>query len=1128
MYKKYLTETETAADYTLVSQVMKGGVVYKVTWTTDREDIKVIADEANKQVTIDLNEKTKVDIAYKLTATITDPDGKTSTLTFELKVPKYVLSSWDEYMAMEAGKAVVVEGYIAAVHAPSEGNKYNTLYLHDVNNKGGYYIYSMADSKDLVKDLGLKKGMLVSVTGTKDIYSGTHEIKDASVNVLDTNVVDLTPLDITATYKAATSLKDKALTDKLGMLVTIKGVEITDQDLAEKSMYMNFRLAGLTSYLRVYATDCPASVTDKGQQSIITEHGKKKGYSADVTGVVVMYSGAIYLNPVSDTPFKYGKKIERTPAQMVELEMDEVKFDKDIALNKTIELPSKGNTYEDVVITWASNSDAIVIEDGKAKITLQSEATKASITGTFTLGTVVKTKTIEFNLAKKSSVVPQNAANPVPGVAYKFFYTHTGNGEYRYFDGTAGSYYINTSNDLNSAVDVYLEAANAQGYYYLYFMDGNTKKYIEAYVSDTGYCNSKISTAKPAVAFKLDASLENAPIINLTKNAQTGPLDYFLGTYGTNTDMRPSEYKYAAQGNYVAHLGTVVDANSIKPADKVAAEKEGLSIESDEFFVDAEIDLTTKGTIYDDVTITWASNNAAVVVNGSKLTITMPTASATATLTATLKCGTVTETKTFNITLTVVSTEAFAPVIAGNRPEAGKAYKLAMYQAKKGAWYYADGTDDGRYLKTTLNYDEGVDYYAELVGTDVYKFYILDGTTKKYLTVYTNSSNKDALKFDAAGTSTFTYDATKNAWISNLNGTDKYIGTYSTYTTFGASNASYINGTNTGVEQFPGHPVELKITETSLETNKAYKFALFQANSSVNKMYYMTGADDGRYLSSTDKPNEAADIYVEEVTGGFKFYILDGTTKKYLTAYKNSNSKDALKFDAASSSVFYFNGTVNAWVTNLNSAEVYMGTYSTYKTAGLSAISYIKEDNTGVSQFPLNLVDATFSVASTGDDNQGGGSVPAGSVAATFKFGTDNAAKTDESDQTQDGTDAGTSYSESNNGYTLSLTGMSKVYKDAYDGKGNACLKMGSSSVVGTFTFTVPADITSVKIYVTGYKAKTSKVSVNSGTAQTLTKSSANGEYDVITIDTSSNKTITFATVSGATRVKLNTIEFCK
>ena len=141
MYKKYLTETETAADYTLVSQVMKGGVVYTIEWSVDNEDIKVLADEANKQVKIDLNEKTTVNVNYKLTATVKDPDGKTATLSFDLVVPKYVLSTWKDYMNTEAGKAVVVEGFIAAGHAPSEGNKYNTLYLHYVNNEGGYYVY---------------------------------------------------------------------------------------------------------------------------------------------------------------------------------------------------------------------------------------------------------------------------------------------------------------------------------------------------------------------------------------------------------------------------------------------------------------------------------------------------------------------------------------------------------------------------------------------------------------------------------------------------------------------------------------------------------------------------------------------------------------------------------------------------------------------------------------------------------------------------------------------------------------------------------------------------------------------------------------------------------------------------
>ncbi len=123
-----------------------------------------------------------------------------------------------------------------------------------------------------------------------------------------------------------------------------------------------------------------------------------------------------------------------------------------------------------------------------------------------------------------------------------------------------------------------------------------------------------------------------------------------------------------------------------------------------------------------------------------------------------------------------------------------------------------------------------------------------------------------------------------------------------------------------------------------------------------------------------------------------------------------------------------------------------------------------------------------------------------------------------------DGSDAST-YSETVNGYTLSITGGTKMYTGALDAKGNSCIKLGTSSVVGSFMFTVPDDVTSVIIYVAKYKAKTSKVTIN-GTTNTLTKSSDNGEYDEITVDTSSTKTVTFTTVSGGVRAMVNTIEF--
>ena len=85
---------------------------------------------------------------------------------------------------------------------------------------------------------------------------------------------------------------------------------------------------------------------------------------------------------------------------------------------------------------------------------------------------------------------------------------------------------------------------------------------------------------------------------------------------------------------------------------------------------------------------------------------------------------------------------------------------------------------------------------------------------------------------------------------------------------------------------------------------------------------------------------------------------------------------------------------------------------------------------------------------------------------------------------------------------------------------------MGTSSVVGTFTFTVEENVNKVVIYAAKYKAKNSKLTINGGTEITLSSSSNDGAYEAIEIDTSVTKTITVATVSSNCRVMINTIEF--
>ncbi len=125
----------------------------------------------------------------------------------------------------------------------------------------------------------------------------------------------------------------------------------------------------------------------------------------------------------------------------------------------------------------------------------------------------------------------------------------------------------------------------------------------------------------------------------------------------------------------------------------------------------------------------------------------------------------------------------------------------------------------------------------------------------------------------------------------------------------------------------------------------------------------------------------------------------------------------------------------------------------------------------------------------------------------------------------KDGSTDKATYTETKDGYTLSISDGSKMYPGSFDAKGNSALKLGTGKVAGSFEFTVPADVTEVVIYVAGYKDNTAKITVN-GVAYTITTASDNGEYAEVKVDTTTNKKVSFATVSGGYRCMINTIEF--
>lgn len=141
-------------------------------------------------------------------------------------------------------------------------------------------------------------------------------------------------------------------------------------------------------------------------------------------------------------------------------------------------------------------------------------------------------------------------------------------------------------------------------------------------------------------------------------------------------------------------------------------------------------------------------------------------------------------------------------------------------------------------------------------------------------------------------------------------------------------------------------------------------------------------------------------------------------------------------------------------------------------------------------------------------------------VVATFNFGENGDASH------SDGSSAVDTYAEDDGDYKLNITGGENLYPKAFDAKGNSCLKLGTSKKACTFTFTVPANVTKVVIYVAGYKTNSAAITINGGEAQTISSQSNNGEYTQVEVDTSVTKTVTFATTSAGYRAMIDKIEF--
>lgn len=252
-------------------------------------------------------------------------------------------------------------------------------------------------------------------------------------------------------------------------------------------------------------------------------------------------------------------------------------------------------------------------------------------------------------------------------------------------------------------------------------------------------------------------------------------------------------YTSAQAAVQIYKVGAAVE---LTDAEKVAQAANSLEIASELMY---NTMLPTTGR--HDSTVTWASNNAAIVVdaNGSA-TVTRGTEDVTVTLTATITLNAETTTKDYTVVVKAVN---------ANEPVVGTEYKLMLTQGTLGTDLYFAGTMSGYYFATTETYNEGANIVLEVAPYDGYYMSMTDSTgTKKYINI-TVSGSYNNVTIDDTASSAWAYNSTYDTLTTVANGTTFFLGAYGSYSTISASNITFLA---TSTTNYPTHLVEAGAT----------------------------------------------------------------------------------------------------------------------------------------------------------------------------------------------------------------------------------------------------------------------------------------------------------------------------
>ncbi len=248
--------------------------------------------------------------------------------------------------------------------------------------------------------------------------------------------------------------------------------------------------------------------------------------------------------------------------------------------------------------------------------------------------------------------------DPTVGTEYVLSMFQVNRSETLYLTGEMNDWYYQTSNDSSQAKTILVEenttTADVTNDYYMYYLDGETKTYLN--VVKNGTHNNVVfeTTASSSWVYTADIGT-----MLTTLGEGESAEQFFLGTFGSNNTISACAYpKY--KDNFKAGLAIITNRADVADSVRVNDTLSELSVPA--VVVGAYTQkLATSGQVYPEATVTWSlaegTTAASLNTRGSKLTTTDVSAKTEISLTATVTSGEVSQTKSFTLNV-VPNTEA--------------------------------------------------------------------------------------------------------------------------------------------------------------------------------------------------------------------------------------------------------------------------------------------------------------------------------------------------------------------------------------------------------------------------------------------------------------------------------------